>query len=193
MRITMLNQKGGVGKSTVSILIGAALQLAGYRVAFDDRDPQGSVRLWTQQVGKLPMVEDGGESDVIICDTPGRLDLAQETAQGFLRPLIAESDRIIVVCEKSLFSIHASVPLVELVKQYKREDAKAAILFNKVRAGTAVGKQSPAELSVGLGLPALENSLPLAATFENVQIAGFGPVTGKHREQVLTLALEILK
>lgn len=193
MRITFLNQKGGVGKSTVSILVGAALHMAGYRVAFDDRDVQGSVRFWAEQVGKLPLLEAGQECDVIICDTPGRLDLNQETAQASLRQAVAESDRLIIVCEKSLFSTQATVPMIEFVKQHKKENARASILFNKVRASTVVGKQNVSELAADLGLPALETSLPLAAPFENIQTSGFSGVTGKHRELVLTLALEILK
>ncbi len=89
MRITFLNQKGGVGKSTVSILVGAALHAAGYRVAFDDRDSQGSVTYWAREIGKLPLLNHNTEYDVILCDTPGRLDLEHESAQGFLQPIIA--------------------------------------------------------------------------------------------------------
>ncbi|MDB6055021.1 MAG: Cobyrinic acid ac-diamide synthase [Verrucomicrobiales bacterium] len=190
MRITFLNQKGGVGKSTVSILIGAALQSAGYRVAFDDQDPQQSIRLWASQVGGLPLLENSPENDIIICDTPGRLDLNQSSP---LSQLIAISNRNILVCEKSLFSTHASVPMVEFVKRYQQPGARSCVLFNKVRSTTLVGKQNVSELSADLGLPALNNFLPLAAPFENVQTMGFNAVTGKHRELVLTLALEILK
>jgi cellulose biosynthesis protein BcsQ len=185
VRITMLNQKGGVG---------AALNAAGYRVAFDDRDSQGSVTLWARRVGMMPLVGDAGvAADVVICDTPGRLDLSADATQGLLLPLIAQTDRLVVVAEKSLFSTHATVPMVELIKKHKRPDSRAYLLFNKVRTNTIVGKQSGGQLSADLGMPALETCLPLAAPFENVQTQGFGCVSGKHRELVLTLALEVLK
>jgi len=169
------------------------LDTAGYRVAFDDRDSQGSLTFWANQVGKLPLFRNGDVPDVILCDTPGRLDLSQDSTRSMLQPLVAESDRLIVISEKSLFSTHATVPMVEFVKKYKTPESKAAILFNKVRLVTTTGKQDRSDLAQELGLPALMNDLPLAAPFENVQTMGFAAVTGKHRELVLTLALEILK
>lgn len=70
VRISFLNQKGGVGKSTCSILVGAALQSAGYQVQFEDMDPQGSLAMWVSHVGKLAPLPEGVAPDVIICDTP---------------------------------------------------------------------------------------------------------------------------
>lgn len=193
MRITFLNQKGGVGKSTASILIGAALHAAGYRVAFDDKDEQGSITHWASDIGKLPLYNVRTECDVIVCDTPGRLDLREESSRGFLQPIIASSDCLIIVSEKSLFSVNATLPMVEFVRQHKRESARAAVLFNKVRSSTITGKQNEVDLAKKMGMPSLKHSLPLAAPFENIQTLGFAAVTGKHRELVLKLALEILK
>lgn len=41
--IAVINQKGGVGKTTLSVNLGHALALAGYRVTVIDMDPQGHV------------------------------------------------------------------------------------------------------------------------------------------------------
>jgi len=193
MIISFLNQKGGVGKSTASILIASALHQAGYGVALDDCDPQGSLSFWSKSVGQIPAVGEITKPEVVICDTPGRLDLADAASVDKIRPIIEKSDRLIIVSEKSLFSTHASVPMVEMVKRFKKPKAKAAILFNKVRVGTVVGKQDESELAVELGLPALKNSLPLAAPYEMMQVSRFSTVPSSHRELVLNLALEILK
>jgi len=193
IRITFLNQKGGVGKSTCSALIGSALHHAGYKVAFEDHDPQGSLAMWARNLARLPMVGEVEEPDVVITDTPGRIDLEREGPDGFFRQLVRQSDRLVIVAEKSLFSTQASIAMIELVKAAKREDARAMILFNKVRQNTLIGSQNEEEMARDLGLPVLMNSLPLASAYECLQINGFPGVTGRNRERIFALALEVLR
>ena len=49
--ITLINEKGGVGKTTLSVHIGAGLAVNGYRVVVIDSDPQGHA---TQIMGLSP-------------------------------------------------------------------------------------------------------------------------------------------
>ena len=55
--ITLLNEKGGVGKTTLAIHIAAGLSLRGYTVVLVDADPQGNA---TTALGlaKEPAVHD---------------------------------------------------------------------------------------------------------------------------------------
>ncbi len=193
MQITFLNQKGGVGKTTVSILLGGTLAGAGYAVAFDDRDEQGSLTWWARGVGMMPLLAESKGHHVVICDTPGRLDLMQNAGRDFLQPIIAASDRVVIVTEKSSFSLQATRPTLAFAKSQLKPGAKLLVLFNKVRASTKIGRLDLRQSADLAGAEVLETVLPLAAPYENVQTEGMTAVTGHHRELALRLALEILK
>jgi len=52
--ISVINQKGGIGKTTSALAIGAGLRLKGYRVLFIDLDPQGNLSYCLKAEPKNP-------------------------------------------------------------------------------------------------------------------------------------------
>lgn len=127
--IAMCNQKGGVGKTTSTINLGAALAEYGRRVLLVDFDPQGALSVG---LGVNPMeldvtvynllMERGLTADEVLLKTavpgmdllPSNIDLsaaevqlvsevARESALSrALRPLLPDYDFVIIDCQPSL-------------------------------------------------------------------------------------------
>ena len=127
--VAMCNQKGGVGKTTSTINLGAALAEYGRRVLLVDFDPQGALSVG---LGVNPMQFDltvhdlllGGDADVreVIVETqvdgldllPSNIDLSaaevllvtevgrEHSLARALAPILDEYDVILVDCQPSL-------------------------------------------------------------------------------------------
>jgi chromosome partitioning protein len=127
--VAVCNQKGGVGKTTTAINLGAALAEQGRRVLLVDLDPQGalSVGLGIQPhdidntVYNLLMERDVTPHDVLhktgvngMHLLPSNIDLSGAEVQlvhevgreyvlgGVLQPLVPEYDVILIDCQPSL-------------------------------------------------------------------------------------------
>jgi chromosome partitioning protein len=127
--VAVCNQKGGVGKTTTTINLGAALAEFGRRVLLVDFDPQGalSVGLGIQPheleatVYNLLMERGARTEDVVIKTSvadmhllPSNIDLSGAEVQlvhevgrefvlaGVLEPLLPEYDVVLIDCQPSL-------------------------------------------------------------------------------------------
>src|SRR5438876_9051930 len=97
-RIAILNQKGGVGKTTTSVNLGAALARAGKRVCILDLDPQAhaTTHLGIEPDGKAPSMYD------VLIDTRPLAEVLRQVADNLL---LAGSDINLAAAEVELAGV----------------------------------------------------------------------------------------
>jgi len=82
--IAVINQKGGVGKTTTTVSIGASLARRGHRVLLLDMDPQANLTL---HLDRCPDLESKTMTDLLVDDTPLKELVVDTSTQGlFLVP-----------------------------------------------------------------------------------------------------------
>lgn len=125
--VAVISQKGGAGKTTLSVHLATAAQLAGLAVAVIDLDPQATARRWGDKRGRppevvsdhavrLPALLDAARSngaDLVLVDTAPNADQA---ALGAART----ADLILIPCRPSAFdleAVEATLTLAELAKK----------------------------------------------------------------------------
>lgn len=179
--IGVLNQKGGVGKTTLSVNIAAALARTGKRVLLIDADPQGSALDWAAAregaplfavVGlpkpsihkELALVGEG--YDVVVIDGPPRVtDLA--------RSAIMASDVVLIPVQPSPYDIWAADEVVKLIQEASvfKENLKSVFVINRKIANTAIGRDVREALEA-YDLPTLEASIVQRVAFAEAAAVG---------------------
>ena len=134
--IAIVSQKGGAGKTTVSLHVAVAADQAGLSVAIIDMDPQATAETWAVWrkndehpavvAAKAPTLTRTLEraaklgADLIVIDTP---PLAQAEASEAVRA----ADLILIPCRPAAFDLHA----VRMTARLAQSAGKPAfVMFN---------------------------------------------------------------
>ncbi len=147
--VTVAQQKGGSGKTTLAVNLAVEFRRRGLRVALLDTDPQGSLGRWfmarRERLGEAGMDFSTAsawgvgyeceklrkQADVVIVDTPPKVD-------ADLRPALREADLVLVPVAASMVDLWATDGVFDLIG---REGRRAVIVLNRVKAGTRLGEE----------------------------------------------------
>jgi chromosome partitioning protein len=147
--ITIAQQKGGAGKTTLAVNLAVAFAKQNQRVAILDTDPQGSLGRWFMT--RREIMEDPGLdfatasawgvgyeceklskiNDIVIIDTPPKVD-------SDLKPALREADLILVPVGSSHVDLWATDGVVDLAV---RVGKRCVIVLNRVKSGTRLADE----------------------------------------------------
>jgi chromosome partitioning protein len=196
--ISVVSQKGGSGKSFLSVHLAVALEELGFSVVIFDLDPQASSLEWDQaREAETPVVADGhpdrlpvllktamdGGTDIAMIDTPPHSD---QTALAAIKI----ADLILVPTRPRIFDLRAVGDTTDLLKAARRMN-RAVVALNAVPARGALADQAQGAVE-GMGLavaPArITDREAFAHALTNAQgITEYEP-KGKAAEEVRALA-----
>lgn len=170
MIISFVNQKGGVGKSTLSFHFANWLKDRGFSVALYDADAQASSSKWlkaygaeipatlidTQNIDGIPdqILALDDENDFTICDGPGGLGEVTRT--------------LLILSDFALFPITASYLDAESLTKaraqldyaikIKGKAPESRVVLNRIRKRSKLAVETR-EAQESLGIPVLRNSV----------------------------------
>jgi chromosome partitioning protein len=199
--ITVAQQKGGSGKTTVAAHLAVAFYLKKKKVAVIDIDPQGSLKSWYGIREQMLEQEDVGVSmiavpgwqlyseisrikddfDIIIIDSPPHMETESKNA-------IRVSDLVLIPMQPSPTDIWATTPIIDLIK---REEKSYAILLNRVPHNSRIAKEICAEFDQNILKHTLGNRVSFAASLITGRTANEVEPSGLAAEEVNAVVKEL--
>jgi chromosome partitioning protein len=182
--VAFLNQKGGVGKTTLALHLAGEWARQGRRVTLIDADSQGSALDWSQQRARegLPRLfgviglardtlhreapEMARDVDHVVIDGPPRV-------AGLMRSALLAADLLLIPVLPSPFDGWASAEMLTLLGEARiyRPGLAARFLLNRCAARTIIARET-AEALVDHDPPLLTATIGQRVAFANAARAG---------------------
>jgi chromosome partitioning protein len=205
MIISLLNQKGGVGKTTLALHIATGLAQKGLKCLVIDADKQNSAIDWGANREEPPLFPILGLPKAtlhrelpklskdyahIIIDSPPH-------ANDVARSAIMASDVIVIPVQPSPYDIWASEETVTLIKEAAplKEKLKSVFVINRKIVNTAIGRDVATTLS-SLDFPVLSSQICQRVAFAESAATGMTVLEtephGLAAQEIEALVTEIL-
>ena len=160
MIVALLNQKGGVGKTTLALNLAGEWARRGKRVTLIDADPQGSALDWSEArsqeglprlFGVVGLARDtlhqeapdlAQRADHIVIDGPPRV-------AGLMRSALLATDLVLIPVQPSPLDGWASAEMLSLVNEARiyRPQLMARFVLNRCAARTLIARDTAEALS----------------------------------------------
>ncbi len=205
MIIGVLNQKGGVGKTTIAVNLAGYAAKAGQRVLLVDADPQGSALAWSSartvepvfNVVAMPtstlhrdLPSIAADYDLVVIDGAPRVNELGRAA-------IMASDLVIVPVQPSPYDVWAAADTVQLIREAQvfKADLKCAFAISRKVANTVIARDVKTALA-DLEVPVLGTALTQRVIFAESAASGLTVIEaepkGAAAAEVAALACEVI-
>jgi len=160
MIVALLNQKGGVGKTTLALHLAGAWAALGRRTVVIDADPQGSALDWSQAragagaprlfgvvgLARETLHREAGELaravDHVVIDGPPRVT-------ALARSALLAADLVLIPVQPSPLDGWASAEMLRLLEEARvfRPGLRARFVLNRCAARTVIARDTAAALA----------------------------------------------
>lgn len=199
--ISVLNQKGGSGKTTIATNLACAFRASGLDVVIIDADPQGTASEWAARAEDTPPVY-GANEPTIHEDLPALSDAfdiaivdGAPALEDMASSAIKASDLVLIPVQPSGADIWSAGDILELVKarQSLTGRPQAALVVSRAVVGTNLA-DSAADALATLDAHVMESRTSQRVAYTEALGAGLSAleVGGKAAQEVQKLAEEAL-